>query len=89
MAFGTDRWATSLGDLAFCELTCRLGVDPGYTSAFWTSPECWDADDIALEIFDTPDIWTDGKRGNFVSTGGFEVAGAGVLHLLLGLLLGL
>ena len=28
-----------------------------------------------MEIFDTPDIWTGGKRGSFVSTAGFEVAG--------------
>ena len=41
-------------------------------SAFWTSPDHWDADDIALEI------WTDGSREDFHSSGGFDVAGAGV-----------
>ena len=39
------------------------------------------ADDIALEISDHPDIWTDGSREDFSSVGGFEVAGAGVYLL--------
>ena len=38
----------------------------------------WDADDIALEIPDHPNIWTDGSREDFSSIGVFEVAGAGV-----------
>ena len=37
-----------------------------------------DADDIALEMSDIPNIWTDGCREDFSSIGGFEVAGAGV-----------
>ena len=41
-------------------------------------PEYWDADDIALEIPEHPNIWTDGSREDFSSIGGFEVAGAGV-----------
>ena len=44
----------------------------------WTPPEYWDADDIALEITDHPNVWTDGSREDFSSVGGFEVAGAGV-----------
>ena len=34
--------------------------------------------DIALEMSDYPNIWTDGSREDFSSVGGFEVAGAGV-----------
>ena len=40
--------------------------------------EYWDADDIALEIPDHPNIWTDGSREDFSSIGVFEVAGGGV-----------
>ena len=68
-----DLWATSFGDLACCKLECRLCAYPGDTSAFWTPPEYWDAD-IALEMSDTPNVWTDGSREDFSSTGGFEVA---------------
>ena len=38
----------------------------------------WDADDIALEMTDHPNILTDGSREDFSSVGGFEVAGAGI-----------
>ena len=44
----------------------------------WTPPEYWDADDIALEMSEHPDIWTDGSREDFSSVGGFEIAVAGV-----------
>ena len=57
-----------------------MGAYPGDAYAFWVPPEHWDADDIVLEMSDTPDIWTDGSRKDFSSTGGFEVAGGGV-HL--------
>ena len=30
--------------------------------AGWSPPEYWDADDVALEMSDHPDIWTDGSR---------------------------
>ena len=40
----------------------------------WTPPENWDADDIALEIPEHPNIWTDGSREDLSSVGGFEVA---------------
>ena len=75
-----DPWSTSYWDLACCELERRLGAYPGDTSAFfWTPPEHWDADDIALEMSDTPNIWTDGStRKISPRLGGFEVAGAGV-----------
>ena len=46
--------------------------------ASWSPPECWDADDIALEMPEHPNIWTDGRREDFTPVGGFEVAGAGV-----------
>ena len=39
-----------------------------------------DADDVALDMTQHPNIWTDGRREDFSSLGGFEVAGAGV-HL--------
>ena len=45
---------------------------------FWKPLGYWDADDNALKMSDTPNIWTDGSREDFSSTGGFEVAGAGV-----------
>ena len=37
-----------------------------------------DADDIALEMPEHPNVWTDGSREDFSSLSGFEVAGAGV-----------
>ena len=49
-----------------------MGAYPADTSAFWTP------DDIGLEMSDTPNIWTDGCGEDFSSSGGFEVAGAGV-----------
>ena len=50
----------------------------------WTPPDFWDADDIALEMSEHPDVWTDGSREDFSSVGGFEVAGAGVYLLASG-----
>ena len=35
-----------------------------------------DAADIALEMPEHPNVWTDGSREDFSSIGGFEVAGA-------------
>ena len=73
-----DPWASSFGDLACGELERCLGAYPVDFSGSWTPPEYWDADDIALEMSDHPNIWTDGIREDFSSVGGFEVAGAGV-----------
>ena len=42
------------------------------------TPEYWDADDVALEMSDTPNILSDGSREDFRAIGGFAVAGAGV-----------
>ena len=75
-AGGSDPWATSFGDLACNKLECRLGAYLADSSAFWTPLDHWDADDVALEISDTPNFWTDGSREDFSSVGGFGVAGA-------------
>ena len=72
----SDPCSSSFGDFAFSYLERCLGAYPG-DLAGWTPPEYWDADDIALEKSDHPDIWTDGSREDFSSAGGFEVAGAG------------
>ena len=73
-----DRWATSFGDLASFHFERCLGAYPVDCAGSWTPPEYWDAADIALEMPEYPDIWTDGSREDFSSIGGFEVAGAGV-----------
>ena len=71
-------WALSFGELASFHLEGCLGAYPVDFAAAWTPPDYWDADDIALEIPEHPNIWTDGSREDFSSIGGFEVAGAGV-----------
>ena len=71
-------WALSFGELASFHLERCLGAYPVDFAAAWTPPDYWDADDIALEIPEYPNIWTDGSREDFSSIGGFEVAGAGV-----------
>ena len=73
-----DPWATSFGDLASFHLERCLGAYPLDWAGSWTPPEYWDADDIASEVPEYPNIWTDGSREDFSSNGGFEVAGAGV-----------
>ena len=73
-----DPWAASFGQLACLELERCLGAYLLESSGYWTPPEYWDADDIALEMSDHPNIWTDCSREDFSSVGGFEVAGAGV-----------
>ena len=70
-------WATSFGDLDSFHLERCLGAYPVGFAGAWT-PEYWDADDIALDLPEYPNIWTDGSREDFSSIGGFEVAGAGV-----------
>ena len=71
-------WALSFGDLASFHLERCLGVYPVGFDGCWTPPEYWDADDIAVEMSEHPNTWTDGSREDFSSVGGFEVAGAGV-----------
>ena len=73
-----DPWATSFGDLASFHLERCLGAYPVDSDGCWTPPEYWDADDIASEIPEHPNVWTGGSREDFSSAGGFEVAGAGV-----------
>ena len=73
-----DLWATSSGDLASFHLERCLGAYPVDFDGCWAPPEYCDAEDIALEMSEHPDIWTDGSREDFSSAGGFEVAGAGV-----------
>ena len=75
---GDKPWASSFGELAAFHLERCIGAYPVDFSAAWTPPDYWDADDIALEIPDHPNIWTDGSREDFSSIGGFEIAGAGV-----------
>ena len=79
-------WAASFGQLACLKLEVCLGAYPVDFSSCWAPLEYWDADDIALEMSDYPNIWTDGSREDFSSVGGFEVLLALVficLHLLL------
>ena len=64
--------------MACFELERCLGAYPVDSSGYWTPPDFWDADDIALEMSDHPNIWTDGSREEFSSTGDSEVAGARV-----------
>ena len=73
-----DPRAASFGDSASFHLERCLGAHPVDCAGSWTPPDCWDADDIALEMPEYPNIWTDGSREDFSSIGGFEVAGAGV-----------
>ena len=67
-----DPWASSFGDFS---------AYPVDFSGSWTPPDYWDADDIALEMSEHPNVWTDGGREDLSSVGRFDVAGAGV-HLL-------
>ena len=65
-------------DLASFHLERCLGAYPDDFDNCWAIPEYWDADDIALEMTDHPNVWTDGGREDFSSVGGFDVAGAGI-----------
>ena len=72
-----DRpWAFSVGGSASFHLERCLGAYR--VDSAWTPPEYWDADDLALEILEHPNIWTGGSKKDFSSIAGFEVAGAGV-----------
>ena len=54
-----------------------LGAYPADLAGCWVPSDFWDEEDIALEMVDHPNIWTDGSRVDY-PTGGFEVAGSGV-----------
>ena len=73
-----EPWAASFHDLASAQLERCLGAYPVDFAGSWTPSEYWDADDIAFEMSEHPNVWTDGSREDFSSVGGFEVAGAGV-----------
>ena len=73
-----DPWATSFGNLASFHLERCLGAYPVDFAGAWAPPEYWDAANIALEMPEHPNIWTDGSREDFSFIGGFEVAGSGV-----------
>ena len=64
--------------LASFHLERCLGAYPVDFAGAWTPPDYWDAADIALEMPEHADIWTDGSTEDFSSIGGFEVAGVGV-----------
>ena len=74
----TNHGLSLFGELASFHLERCLGAYPVDFAAAWTPPDYWDADDIALEVPEHPNIWTDGSREDFSSIGGFEVAVAGV-----------
>ena len=78
MALVINPWATSFGDSASFHLERCLGAYPVDFAGSWTPPEYWDAADVALEMPEHPNVWTDGSREDFSFIGGFEVAGAGV-----------
>ena len=62
VAFESSVWGvTSFGDLASFHLERCLGAYPVDFDGCWTPPEYWDADEIALEMSEYPDIWTDGS----------------------------
>ena len=61
--------ATCFGDLASFHLEKCLGAYPGDFDNCWAPPEYWDADDVALEMTDHPNVWTDGSREDFSSIG--------------------
>ena len=80
-------WALSFGELASFHLERCLGAYPVDFAAAWTPPEYWDADDIALEIPEHPNIWTDGSREDFSSIGVLKLRVLAFTSLLLRLLL--
>ena len=53
---GLGSWAASLGHLADRAVEQCLGAYPSNGSCFWTPPEFWDADDLAMEIEDHPSV---------------------------------
>ena len=42
-------------------LHSRLGSYPIDSSSFWTPPDFWDAEDLAMEMAEHPCVWTDGN----------------------------
>ena len=54
---GKDPWATSFSDLASFHLEQCLDAYPVVFASCWTPPEYWDANDIALEMSEYPNVW--------------------------------
>ena len=72
----------------FAQQERRLGAYPVDFTCCWTPSEYWDTDDIALEMSDHPNIWTDGSREDFSSLSvGFRLLVLLCACLLLTLLL--
>ena len=64
-----DPWAASFGQLASRELERCLGAYPRISLD--SGPlDFWVADDLALEMTDDPNIWTDDSREDY-PVGGF------------------
>ena len=70
-------WAGSLGQLAVRSLEMVLGSYPVDSSCFWSLPDYWDAEVLAVEIGDYPCVWTDGSFDPLPLVD-VSVAGAGV-----------
>ena len=49
-------WDASFGQLACFQLGGHLGAYPFDFAGSWTPPEYWEADDIALEMSENPNI---------------------------------
>ena len=83
-------WLPGLGRLAILPpglLNSIWGAYSADDSGFWTAPDFWDADDLALGWKITR-VLSDGCREDYPA-GGFEAAGAGVrLRRLFGMLFG-
>ena len=75
--FGMVDCLVSMASVLLTLERCLGAYPVGFVDC-WTSPEYWDAADVALEMPEHPNVWTDGSREDFSSIGGFEVAGAGV-----------
>ena len=66
-----DPWALSFGNLASFHLERCLVAYPIDFGNAWTPPDCWDVADIALEMPEYPNVWTDGSREDFSYIGWF------------------
>ena len=76
-----DPWDNSPGQLAVRSLESVLGGYLVDSSDFWSPPDIWDAEDLAIKIGDFPRVWTDGGLDSWPSVG-VSVAGAGVYLLV-------
>ena len=64
-----DPWGASYAMIWLsAQLERCLGAYPVDFSGSWTPPEYWDADDIALEMADHPNVWTVGSSRGLISS---------------------